>query len=77
MPCLTGAVLTVTAGEEWLEDYWDKIIPVVEARLVEHGKPFIGGTSKPTIADFKAFQSLTGSLYNSVSPVPHQVLLKL
>ena len=45
----------------WFADYWDKLIPVIEARLAAHGKPFVGGTDRPTIADFKAIQTVIGS----------------
>ena len=29
-------------------------MPVLDARLAEHGKKFIAGTDAPTMADFKA-----------------------
>ena len=28
---------------KWFAEFWDVLLPVVEARFV-HGKPFIGGT---------------------------------
>ena len=40
---------------EYLKDFWDKQIIVVNNRLVNHGQPFVGGTQNPTIADFKLF----------------------
>ena len=40
--------------EGWFTNYWDKVLPVIEARLA-HGKTFIAGTDRPTICDFKAF----------------------
>ena len=36
-------------------EYYDKKLPIVEARLQASGKKFIGGTDRPTIADFKVF----------------------
>ena len=38
------------------------MIDVFEARMVKHGKPFLAGTDRPTIADFKAFQFVTNGL---------------
>ena len=35
--------------------FWDKSIGVIQARLAAHGKPFVAGTDRPTIADFKLF----------------------
>jgi len=44
-----------------MADTWDKIIPIITARLDGNGgKPFIAGTDRPTIADFKTFQILIG-----------------
>ena len=47
---------------------------MIEARLSEHGEKFIAGTSRPTIADFKAFQAQIATLYNPVTPVPPPIL---
>ena len=38
------------------------MIDVLENRMVNHGKPFLAGTDRPTIADFKAFQFVTNGL---------------
>ena len=59
----------------WFADYWDKVIPVIEKRLAGHGKPFIGGTSRPTIADFKAFQTCISAVgeHNPACIVPQGV----
>ena len=61
-----------------MADYWDKIIPVVEARLAGHGKKFIAGTDRPTIADFKCFQNVIHALpSNSACVVPANVQAQL
>lgn len=44
------------AKDTWFSGYWDVILPVLEKRF-DHGKKFIAGTTKPTIADFKAFST--------------------
>ena len=45
--------------DEYMDNTWNKIIPVIEKRLNDNGgKPFIAGTDRPTIADFKCFQTL-------------------
>mmetsp|Transcript_36908 Transcript_36908/g.48503 ORF Transcript_36908/g.48503 Transcript_36908/m.48503 type:complete len:202 (+) Transcript_36908:24-629(+) len=43
-------------GDEdtWFSKFWDRYLGVMEARLSDHGKKFIAGTERPTIADFKA-----------------------
>ena len=64
--------------DEWFSGYWDKVIPVLEARLQSHGKKFLGGTDRPTIADFKAFSSVSHvSSINPASIVPEATLLRL
>ena len=74
LPVLGGASLTESDGHTWLSDYWDKILPVIEARLAEHGQPFIAGTPRPTIADFRAFAPVMGTLQNPASACPRPVL---
>lgn len=54
-PMLGGNPLAEDKAGDWFAKFWDMVIPVCEARLVEHGKKFLGGTDRPTIADFKAF----------------------
>ena len=54
-PMLGGAQFDESMAPAWFEKFWDKIIPVLEARLSGHGKKFLAGTERPTIADFKAF----------------------
>ena len=39
----------------WLTEFWEKKITIIQNRLADHGRPFIAGTDRPTIADFKAF----------------------
>ena len=41
--------------DEWLENFWQKKITLIQGRLADHGKAFIAGSERPTIADFKAF----------------------
>ena len=61
-PAVQGGQLEAGEGaDQWIADYWDKVIPVIDARLAAHGKPFIGGTDRPTIADFKAIQTVVSS----------------
>ena len=50
----TGEV-DVSKTDEYMDSTWNKFLPVIEARLAGHGKPFIAGTDRPTIADFKAW----------------------
>ena len=68
---LQGGEMTEAAGTQWVSDYWEHVVPIVNKRLREHGKPFIGGTDRPTIADFKAFAHVsTGTDMNQASPIP-------
>ena len=63
--------MTEAAGNQWVQDYWENVVPIVASRLSSHGKPFIGGTDRPTIADFKAFAHVsTGTDLNPASLVP-------
>ena len=56
LPLFGGATAIDPAHvDPWFANFWDKVIPVLEARLSEHGKKFLAGTDRPTIADFKAF----------------------
>jgi len=56
LPVTQGGAVDPAGAKKWLSDYWGKLIPIVEGRLAGHGKKFIAGTDRPTIADFKAFQ---------------------
>mmetsp|Transcript_23026 Transcript_23026/g.30612 ORF Transcript_23026/g.30612 Transcript_23026/m.30612 type:complete len:170 (-) Transcript_23026:216-725(-) len=53
--------LGLETGEEdmaaW-ESYFDKIVPFLAGRLEKHGKQYIAGTDRLTIADIKVFQVL-------------------
>ena len=56
LPLFGGATaLDPALVDPWFEKLWNKVIPVLEARLNEHGEKFLAGTKRPTIADFKAF----------------------
>ena len=57
-----GAPFDESKAPAWFEAFWDKVIPVLEARLAEHGAKFLAGTARPTIADFKAFQQVIVNL---------------
>ena len=58
LPMLQGGPFSEQSCPSWFSGFWDKVIPVIEARLEEHGQKFIAGTDTPTVADFKAFQSV-------------------
>ena len=62
LPMFSGAPLDPANAEPWFANFWDKVIPVLEARLAEHGRKFLAGTERPTIADFKAFQTIIMNL---------------
>jgi glutathione S-transferase len=57
-PMLGNNPIDEGMADKWFADFWDKVIPVLETRLSGHGKKFIAGTDRPTIADFKAFQTV-------------------
>jgi len=61
-PLLGGAAFDESMAGEWFTKFWDVVIPVLDARLVEHGERFLAGTQRPTIADFKAFQTVIMNL---------------
>ena len=54
-PLLGGAPLDPSRADDWFTKFWDKSIGVYEKRLAGHGKKFLAGTDRPTMADFKAF----------------------
>ena len=77
-PAVTGGEIDLSKEDAWFANYWDVLIPVVEARLSEHGKKFIAGTDRPTIADFKCFaQVSTSSSLNPATLVPASALARL
>ena len=55
--------------DPWFDNFWNKVIPVLDARLAEHGKKFLAGTDRPTIADFKAFQTVIMNLDSNTACV--------
>ena len=61
--------------ENFFTLFWNKQIAVVEGRLAGHGKPFVAGTDRPTIADFKLFGQVSVGLSdtNSGCVVPEDV----
>ena len=77
-PAVTGGQIDMTKEDAWFENYWKKLLPVMEARLAEHGKKYIAGTDRPTIADFKCFaQASRATALNPNTLVPPSTLQKL
>ena len=77
-PDFAGKELTDdAAADKWLNDFWGKVLPIVEKRLKESGSGYIAGTSGPTIADFKTYQPVMESLHNPASPMPGHIREKL
>lgn len=78
-PVLGGGTPDESQGDTFVNNYWNKVLPIVERRLTAHGKNFLAGTDRPTIADFKAFQ-MHMSTIDPNSPacvVPPSVLAKV
>ena len=48
--------------DDWFAKFWNKTIPIYEKRLTGHGRKFLGGTDRPTMADFKAFGTIIMNL---------------
>jgi len=44
LPVMEGDGLTDKDGQIWLDEYWNRLIPVLENRLAEHGQSFVAGT---------------------------------
>ena len=61
-PLLGGAPLDETKTDDWFAKFWNKCIPIYEKRLAGHGKKFLAGTDRPTMADFKAFGTVIMNL---------------
>ena len=74
-PGVLGNPLTDEEGKKWAEEtYWRKCIAQVGKRLQSHGKPFVAGTDRPTVADFKLFACPSVSLeMNSATIIPASV----
>ena len=55
--------------------FWEKQSKVVEERLSSHDKPFVAGTDRPTIADFKLFAQISFGFShdNEMCTVPEDV----
>ena len=54
-PVASGGQPDPAKAGPWVNKLWSPMIDVLENRLVGHGKPYLAGTDRPTIADFKAF----------------------
>lgn len=61
-PLLSNQPLDESRTDQWMSDFWNKTIPIYEKRLSGHGKKFLAGTDRPTIADFKAFGTIIMNL---------------
>ncbi len=77
-PCMKGEAPS-TDCEDVLNNYWKKYVSVIGTRLNAHDKPFIAGTDRPTIADFKAMYGARISLkhFNQACMVPEEVQEKI
>ena len=78
MPLLVGGPFDEAGVPDWMTNFWGKVIPVISKRLQGHGKKFIAGTDRPTIADFKAFQTVWPNLETNpascLSPATKQLV---
>ena len=54
-PLLAQQPFDESRADQWFETFWNKVIPVYEKRMAGHGRKFLAGTDRPTMADFKAF----------------------
>lgn len=61
-PLLGNQPLDESKCDPWISEFWNKSISVFEKRLSGHGKKFLAGTDRPTIADFKAFATVIMNL---------------
>ena len=76
-PMLGGKPCDASILDHWLNRLWKSMLVVLEARLVGHGKQFLAGTDRPTIADFKAFQFITNNLNGNGAAVPEDAKARL
>ena len=68
MPMLGGGAFDESCVDsDWMPNFWGKMISVLSKRLQGHGKQFLAGTDRPTIADFKAYQTIDKSLDANVA----------
>ena len=73
-----GAFDEACVDSDWMPNFWGKVIPVLSKRLQGHGKKFLAGTDRPTIADFKAFQTVVVSLdANTARPYSAETVTKV
>lgn len=73
-PILGGGAPGEDGSQEWIDTYYGAIFDILEKRMAAHGKNFVGGTDRPTCADFKVFSSMSDTIYNSASPIPASIL---
>jgi len=72
MPMFMGQPIT-GGHEEVMKNCYCRIFDAIETRMNTHGKKFVAGTDRPTIADFKLFAPLCslGKL-NPMSAYPEE-----
>ena len=58
-------------------DKWEELGNLLEGRLQKHGKKFIAGTDKITIADFVVSSHYYGLIYNDDSALTGNLKLKV
>ena len=73
MPVFSGNPVDPAAAPAWYADFWDKFLPVAEARLAAHGGDFLAGTTGPSCADFKCFTFIILSVKIPQSPTPAEI----
>ena len=76
-PLLSGGVPNEAIADQWVNKSWRKMVTVLEGRLAGHGKPFLAGTDRPTIADFKAFQHVTNYLKGNGCATPQPTVSRV
>ena len=76
-PLLSGGVPNEAIADQWVNKSWRKMVTVLEGRLAGHGKPFLAGTDRPTIADFKAFQHVTNYLKGNGCKTPQPTVSRV
>ena len=67
-----GQEPTAEDDEKFLA-YYDKTVPLLTARLEKHGKKYIAGTDKLTIADIKVYQGFTVIFENPANLAPQEL----
>ena len=61
LPSIQSGTFDESKGRDYIAAVWDKMLPILEARLEKHGQDWIGGTETISIVDFKVGQLLYGA----------------